>query len=208
MKIGEVVNPPKTQPSGTFTLSVFDSLGGLIETVDQGLYFLTLPGQFSKVAVTADDYMINEKDVTYAFEIIPDDSFTSEAIMRLTIPDQISADSITLTSTAVMSKDAKVDLQFGKYIYITNGFPSGYNAGSNLFVSPIKFSFKGFTNPPTISPSESFELSIYYVENKNEVSKYTGNALSITAIPSPMISLTVDLSSDEANGSTTGFINT
>ena len=44
VKIGELVNPPKTQPSGTFTLSVFDSLGGLIETVDQGLYFLPLPG--------------------------------------------------------------------------------------------------------------------------------------------------------------------
>ena len=75
------------------------------------------------MAVTADDYMINEKDVTYTFEIMPDDSFTSEAIMRLTIPDQISADSISLVSTAIMSKDAQVDLQFGKYLYITNGFP-------------------------------------------------------------------------------------
>jgi hypothetical protein len=107
-----------------------------------------------------------------------------------------------------LSSSAQVSVQFGKYIYITNGFPNGYTANSNLFVSPITFALKGFTNPPTITPSDSFELCIYYIDNINEVSRYTGTGLSITAIPSPMLSLSVDLSSSQANGDTTGFINT
>lgn len=89
MTVGSVINPPETKPTSTFSLTIFDAAGGLIEAIDSGLYFTPLPGQFSKVAVTASDYMINEREVTYTFEVVPDDSFTSAAIMKLTIPDQI-----------------------------------------------------------------------------------------------------------------------
>lgn len=57
------------------------------------------------------------------------------------------------------------------------------------------FSLKGFTNPPTISTTDPFELAIFYEENVNEVSHYDGSDLTLTAIPSPMISMAVDLSS-------------
>ncbi len=135
--------------------------------------------------------MINQKDVTYTFSFEANDSFNSDAILKLTLPDQVQSDSITLTSAKTMSESASFDFQFGKYIYVTNGFPNGYEAQSNQV---IEFSLKGFTNPPTIKQTDPFELAIFYEEGKNEVSRYNGDELTITAEPSPMINMRIDLS--------------
>jgi hypothetical protein len=39
------------------------------------------------VSIVSDEYMINELDTTYTFKIIPDDSFSNQAILKLTLPD-------------------------------------------------------------------------------------------------------------------------
>lgn len=72
----------------------------------------------------------------------------------------------------------------------------------------IQFSLKGFTNPATIKRTDPFELAIFYEEGKNEVSRYSGDELTITAEPSPMINMHIQLSSQNPAGKTTGFINT
>lgn len=100
---------------------------------------------------------------------------------------------------------ANVQVQFNKYIYITNGFPQGYDA---KLKQQIAFSLKGFTNPPTISTTDPFELAIFYEENVNEVSRYNGFDLTFTAIPSPLIGISVDLSSQDLCGNCTGYSNT
>jgi len=90
-----------------------------------------------------------------------------------------------------MSDNAILDFQFGKYIFITNGFPEGYEVSSNQM---IEFSLRGFINPPTIRRTDPFELAIFYEEGKNEVSRYSGDELTITAEPSPMINMRIELS--------------
>lgn len=51
-------------------------------------------------------------------------------------------------------------------------------------------------------------LAIFYEEGKNEVSRYNGEELTLTAEPSPMINMRVDLSASDQFGNTTGYINT
>jgi hypothetical protein len=70
-----------------------------------------------------------------------------------------------------MDANASIDFQFGKYIYVTRGFPEGYDVASNQV---IEFSLTGFTNPPTIKRTDPFMLAIFYEEGKNEVSRYNG----------------------------------
>jgi hypothetical protein len=91
-----------------------------------------------------------------------------------------------LTNAEILSIDSKVELHFGKYIYITGGFPTGYSATEN---KPIIFSLSGFTNPPTIAPTDPFHLVIFYEEGRNEVSLYSGQGLSITAEASSKLSM-------------------
>lgn len=200
-----VVNPAQTFQTGTFAVRITDSQGGKIETIDQGIFFTAAAGKLSNVAISASQYMINEREVTYTFSIVPNDSFTADAILKMTLPDQVQAKKLTLTSAKNMDVNALLDFEFGKYIYITRGFPKGYDASSN---EVIDFSLKGFTNPPTIKRTDPFELAIFYEEAKNEVSRYNGQELTLTAEPSPMINMRVDLSTQEANGNSTGFINT
>lgn len=57
------------------------------------------------------------------------------------------------------------------------------------------FSIKGFINPPTIKTSDSFSLAIFYIESIDEVARSVATDLTITALPSPMIRMSVDLSS-------------
>lgn len=66
---------------------------------------------------------------------------------------------------------------------------------------------RGFTNPATVEPTDSFEIAIFYEEGVNEVSRYDGNALSIQASPSPKIQMNVKLSPGKRHGSSTGFLN-
>lgn len=67
--------------------------------------------------------MINEKEVTYTFSIVPNDSFTADAILKLTLPDQVHAKALTLKSEKIMDDNAILDFEFGKYVYVTKGFP-------------------------------------------------------------------------------------
>ena len=98
LSVNSVVNPAQTFQTGTFKVQITDNQGGRIETVDQGLYFTASAGKLSNVAIKASQYMINERDVTYTFSIVPNDSFTKDAVLKLTLPDQVQAKSITLTS--------------------------------------------------------------------------------------------------------------
>lgn len=99
LSVDSVVNPGQTFQTGTFKIQIEDNLGGKILTVDQGLYFTATAGKLSNVTIRASQYMINERDVTYTFSIVPNDSFTKNAILKLTLPDQVTAKSIKLTST-------------------------------------------------------------------------------------------------------------
>jgi hypothetical protein len=60
----------------------------------------------------------------------------------------------------------------------------------------------------TIKTTDPFELAIFYQEGVNEVSRYNGKELTFTAIPSPFISMNIDLSSSDLNGNCTGYTNT
>lgn len=140
--------------------------------IDEGIFFRAAAGSLANVSIVSDELMINEVDVTYTFTIIPDDSFTSAAILKLTVPDQITvSETLTLTEASVLDMNVEVTTKFNQFVYFTNGFPANYDA---TLKEPIVFSLKGFTNPQTISTTDAFELAIYYEENVNEVTRYNG----------------------------------
>lgn len=81
--------------------------------IDEGIFFRAAAGSLANVSIVSDELMINEVDVTYTFTIIPDDSFTSAAILKLTVPDQITvSETLTLTEASVLDMNVEVTTKF------------------------------------------------------------------------------------------------
>jgi hypothetical protein len=98
---------------------------------------------------------------------------------------------LVLTAIANISALAKVDVKFGKFVYITGGFKNGFEPGY-----AIQFSLKGFINPPVTRPTNSFLIDIFYEEGVDSVSVYEGTDLTIKCTPSPMIRLGISMNSE------------
>jgi hypothetical protein len=130
--VKSVVNPNSTLPTGTFIFKISDSQGGAIETIDQGVFFTAKPGKIRNVSISASDLMINERDVAYTFTLSPEDDFSSSATLKLTLPDQVTAENLSLIALEGISQDAVQELRFEKFIYITKGFPLGFQRGKTL----------------------------------------------------------------------------
>lgn len=62
---------------------------------------------------------------------------------------------------------------------ISNAFPNGYKAGDLIF-----FTLTGVRNPSTTDKTQGITIKIYYVEGVSEINEYTGNSLTMQAIPS------------------------
>lgn len=64
---------------------------------------------------------------------------------------------------------------------ITNSFKNGYDKNSG---QKITFTLAGVTNPISTATTEPFQVSIFYEEGVNEVTRYTGKNLVFKAIAS------------------------
>ena len=88
-------------------------------------------------------------------------------------------------------------MKYNHLLKINNAFPNGYIQGDK-----IKFTIKGVTNPPSTKPTQPIHIGIYYeftddkgVTQNEFIDKYSGNELIFNATSSPLISITVKLSS-------------
>ena len=112
------------------------------------------------------------------------------------------ADDASLTEVSDgMNIDATIVVQFNKYIYLYDAFPSGYTPPT-----PFSFTIWGFTNPPTAAITDSFHVCIFYEEGVNEVSNYQGTtALTVTASASTKVSFRAENSESHTGDSNTQF---
>ena len=113
----------------------------------------------------------------------PQDTFSSDAIIKITLPTQVYVGqdcNVSGGTTGIVDIfTARVEVRFNRIIYITDAFPNGMQT-----VNDFTIELTSFTNPPTTQPTDSFEIKIFYEENTNEVSTYTGNEMTFTAEPS------------------------
>ena len=189
--VGPVTNPGETDPTSSFTYEIQDPTGSPVEGCTEGIYFTATAGGFSQLSVKANTSLINERQVDYTFTMRPQDVFTSDAVLKITLPTQlyVSAESYVIDGTeGVVQKglQTQVDVLFNRIIYIYGAFPNGLPA-----VEAFSITLSDFVNPSTTQETDSFEFKIFYEEDVNEVSVYKGTQVTFTASPSQAISLDV-----------------
>lgn len=184
--MGLVTNPSQTEPTATFTYKLFDPSNNIVEESTTDISFTATAGGFGTISVSADKTKINEDLVKYTFTMRPQDTFTSDAIIKITCPTQIDVDSEANVSGGtgglIDTATANTDVKFNRIIYIYDAFPSGMAE-----VTTFDIEVSGFTNPSTTQPTDSFKVKIFYTEDTNEVSNYSGSALTFTATPSTVL---------------------
>lgn len=89
ISFGKVVNPGKTEPTGSFGVSFFDDQGNAVETVSSGVTYTATAGGFSDVSLSASNTVINRENVAFTFTFRPEDSFTSDAVLKLIFPPEL-----------------------------------------------------------------------------------------------------------------------
>ena len=70
---------------------ISDSESNPIETVNTGVFFYTTAGGFSEIEISAPagKRTINEADVPFTFRMQPENSFLSNAVIKITLPAQL-----------------------------------------------------------------------------------------------------------------------
>jgi hypothetical protein len=86
LTIGPVTNPGQTSETGSFQVETTTDEGELIELIDKGIIFIPKAGELTGVELVSNNPYINQEDVTFTFTLTPNDSFTSIAIWKLTLP--------------------------------------------------------------------------------------------------------------------------
>ena len=87
----------------------------------------------------------------------------------------------------------------GKIAVITGAIATSYNPSTAS--SALQFTLDGITNPSTIVTTDSFQISIYYVEESDVVSSQT-SGLTVKMLPNPNIDFEILMASLD-----TGFNN-
>ena len=118
----------------------------------------------------------------------PGDVFTSAAEIKIVLPTQLSVETecriYAATDGLVSIANSQVEVKFNRIIYIRNAFPNGMPEIDTFFIQ-----LSDFINPPTIQPTDPFEVLIFYTENVNEVCHYQGTALTFSAEPSNALTM-------------------
>jgi len=192
LTLGPLTNPGETNPTASFTYLIQDPSNNAIEECTDGIFFTASAGGFSQLSISTNKSLINERLVQYTFTMKPQDTFTSDAVLKITLPTQVSVSSdcfVTDGTSGIVqigADQADVEVLFERIIYVRNAFPNGLPEIQSFFIT-----LTDFTNPPTTQETDSFEFKIFYVENVSEVSIYQGTQKTFTATPSDAISLAV-----------------
>ena len=128
--VGPVTNPGQTEPTATFKYYIKDPDGWTVEQATDGITFTASAGGFSLIEVSASDTVINAQNVMYNFRLRTQDVFTSDAILKISLPPQISVASNYCrvnsgTSGLIDIQSSDVSVLFDRIIYVSNAFPNG-----------------------------------------------------------------------------------
>lgn len=149
------------------------------------------PGTFSSASVTAQNLQISAVNVYYTFTLLPQHSFSSSALLKLTFPADfwVNPSGYIVNQSSNMGPTPQIKTLYNSEVYITKAFPNGYIASQ-----PIKFTLTGITNPNTVTRSQPIKVSVFYDEDFNQIDNYSGSGMTITAQPAPVLSISVELS--------------
>ena len=122
----------------------------------------------------------------------PQQTFTSAAIIKITLPSQISVEAESRITDATFGliniAASSTEVRFNRIIYIRDAFPSGMTEIQTFYIT-----LSDFNNPSTTQETDSFEIDIFYVEGVDEVANYLGTSLTFTAEPSTALTVSVEL---------------
>jgi len=90
INVGPVTNPDKSEQSKTFTVTLQDNNGSEVEGISDGIYFTPTAGGFNSVGLEVSDDTVSEESVVYTFTLHPEDVFTKDAILKVTLPPQLT----------------------------------------------------------------------------------------------------------------------
>ena len=107
---------------------ISDTEGNRIEQVTDSVFFFTTAGGFIEIEITVptepeDKRIINEKNVPFTFRMKPENSFSSSAAIKITLPAQLFVEdpvvSIGYTLQTMNSvPSTQTDLRFNRIITI------------------------------------------------------------------------------------------
>ena len=90
--VGLFGNPGNAIPTSTFSYEIFDPTNNPIETVSSGILFTPTAGGFASISVESDQTLINSDAVSFSFTMRPQNVLDSSAIIKITLPAQLSID--------------------------------------------------------------------------------------------------------------------
>ncbi|CAG9326158.1 unnamed protein product [Blepharisma stoltei] len=160
--VSNVLNPSSTKPTSPIIISVTTSSGaGVCSASNNSLLSVTAtPGTLTSVSITPQSYTINA-DTTYSFSFYSSDPMPSGAGIKITLPEEMSVTTSSaktcsyIESSSVMSKNSKCQAANGRYIYVTECFPSGYTSGL------ISFQIQDVINPMLPATTSTFLVETY-----------------------------------------------
>ena len=209
IEVGKVRNPSLAGPTSTFTYVISDAQNNPVETVTQGVFFVTTAGGFQEIEifVPPDRKTINEVDVPFTFRMKPENAFTASALIKITLPAQLYVDAPTVqvgASLAAMRDvpSAQTDVRFNRIILVAAGFSAATGGEFYLTVS-------GFVNPPTTELTDAFEVLIYQDSTELDVvvqSDTNSPGLKFQADPSYDLTMSAEMSELKTGEQQTRFV--
>lgn len=182
-------NPMSLKTSGAISFTLRTSSGFLIDTSNAGITVTATLGSLRVVNLYGSNTVINA-ETSYVFEIIPEQSIMSGAVISVIVPDEMSVVTAGLSQVSGLDADAIPSVQKvgEKQFIITNAFPKLFGSAT------IKFSYSTLKNPPTTVQSSPF--TIRFCEDSNCTYLIsTHNTYRITATPDTLTSVSISQAS-------------
>ena len=157
ISIASVINPGKTEPTASFSVSLADNNGRQVEAVTEGVTFSPIAGGFASASLKASDTVINRESVKFTFTITPDAPFLTGVTLKIVFPPELKLSQFATCSEATGEMDlsqARWSVEFNKNLLIKNAFPNGFAQTGPP--RPFSFTVSGVTNPPTVAPTNPF----------------------------------------------------
>jgi hypothetical protein len=146
-------NPMSLKTSGAISFTLRTSSGSLIDTSDVGITVTATLGSLRVVNLYGSNTVINA-ETSYVFEIIPEQSIMSGAVISVTVPDEMSVVATGISQVSGLDADATPSVQKvgDKQFIITNAFPKLFGSAN------IRFTYSTLKNPPTTVQSSPFTI--------------------------------------------------
>lgn len=176
-----VLNPSSTKPTSVIKISLNTSSGSLVCAAgdNPALKVTATAGSLNNVSIVPEVATINAKTI-YSFSFESADPLPIGAGIKITLPPDMSVEEsarkkcVYIFPTSVLSQNSQCQSGGSSYIYLTQGFTTGYSSGI------ISFQIENVINPMTPAITDSIVIETY-TDSSFEYLIGTDSSLSIQA---------------------------